>query len=209
MFKTILLLTLSLGINLHQAQAQLSALEQLQLDISKLSELKGTLQDMYSNYQILAQEYGSLKNVAQGNFQLHLSYLNGLLEVSSVVGSDSHLGDISSTQAQILQLYQGAYAQFSTSPYLSASDKASLNALYEGILTQSAEDLDELNLVLTDGALSMTDDERLTVINQLDQRMQARLTTVKALNAKLGQILVQKGRHASDISNLQKLYGYE
>ncbi len=202
-----LLLSLHLGINAYQAQAQLSALEQLELDISKLSALKGTLGDMVSNYQVLVQEYGQLKNAAQGNFLLHLSYLNSLLAVSEPVQSDSRIGDIGTAQQQILVCYQAAYAAFSASPYLSPTDKASLNALYEVFLTQSAEDLDELNLVLTDGALSMTDDERLSVINRLDQRMAERLATIRALNRKVGQILSAKGQHASDISNLRKLYG--
>jgi hypothetical protein len=207
MYKTILLITLNLGMSLSRAQAQISALEQLELDLSKLSELKGSLQDMYSNYQILSQEYGQLQHVAKGNFQLHLAYINSLLEVSAPVQSDPRVTDISTTQAQILQLYQAAYASYSASPYLSPQDKASLDGLYQSMLNQCVQDMGEVNMVLTPGVLSMTDDERLSVLNRLDERMRSRLLMVMALNRKVSLLLMQRGRHASDISNLQKLYG--
>lgn len=162
---------------------------------------------MYSNYQTLREDYGQLQNVAKGNFQLHLAYLNSLLQVSAPIQSDPRITDISTTQAQILQLYQVAYASYSSSPYLSSQDKASLDGLYQSILNQCVEDMGEVNMVLTPGALSMTDDERLSALNRLDERMRTRLLMVMALNRKVSLLLTQRGRHASDITNLQKLYG--
>jgi hypothetical protein len=64
------------------AKAQTSDLTQLILDIEKLTQLKGILSDMKTGYTIIDGGYNQVKSISQGNFNLHSTFLNGLLAVS-------------------------------------------------------------------------------------------------------------------------------
>jgi hypothetical protein len=45
-------------------------LQQLLLNIEKLTQLKGILSDMKTGYQIYQQGYGSISQLSKGNFNL-------------------------------------------------------------------------------------------------------------------------------------------
>jgi len=80
MLKRYSLAVLLLTLCVHPARPQTIAqlLEQLSLDVQKLSELKTILQDMYTDYAIVNKGYTDIKNIAEGNFKLHQLYLDGL-----------------------------------------------------------------------------------------------------------------------------------
>ena len=58
-----------------RTNAQEQELQQLALDIEKLSELKSMLADMKTAYQVLSRGYDKVKGVTQGNFSLHQIFL--------------------------------------------------------------------------------------------------------------------------------------
>jgi hypothetical protein len=72
------LLALMLSVSYAQSQTIGQLLEQLSLDVQKLSELKTILQDMYTDYAIVNKGYTDIRNIAKGNFKLHQLFLDGL-----------------------------------------------------------------------------------------------------------------------------------
>src|ERR1700754_1917756 len=54
-------------------------LQQLLMDIEKLTQFKAILSDMETGYTILTQGYGAVKDISQANFNLHSSFLNSLM----------------------------------------------------------------------------------------------------------------------------------
>ena len=50
---------------------QAQELEELALDIEKLAQFKQILSDMKKGYTILSGGYNTIKNLSQGNFNLH------------------------------------------------------------------------------------------------------------------------------------------
>jgi len=67
------------------AKAQADELAQLALNIQKLSQLKKILQNMYNGYQIISKGYNTVKDLSQGNFNLHEVFLNGLYAVNPAI----------------------------------------------------------------------------------------------------------------------------
>src|SRR5579863_1841723 len=103
----VLLLTADAG----QAQSIIQASEQLALDIEKLSELKSILKDMYTAYTIIDEGYTDVKNIVEGNFNLHKAFLDALLAVSPAVQDYSRVEKVISTEATILSEYKTASRQ--------------------------------------------------------------------------------------------------
>lgn len=205
MYKYILLLALSLGAK--TAPAQSAELEQLTLDISKLAQLKSILQDMYTYYTILDKGYEDIKGIAKGNFNLHQAFLSGLLAVSPAVSGEPRVQAILQDQVQLLQVYDDVIARFRADPHLTPAEVSRLTTICANVLAASSEDLDELSMVLTDGTLRMSDDERLSTINRVHRDMEDRVAYLRSLNTTVAQLsAIRKGR-AADALTLQKLYG--
>src|SRR6202012_3410549 len=98
---TIVLLLLCAG-----AHAQTADLTQLILDIEKLTQLKGILTDMKTGYTIIDGGYNEVKSIADGNFNLHSTFLNGLLMVSPAVAKYGRIANIIFAQGYIVHKYE-------------------------------------------------------------------------------------------------------
>ena len=182
-------------------------MEQLLLDVSKLAELRGILQDMYTGYEDLHQGYEDVKNIAKGNFSLHDAFLTGLLAVSSNVRNDQRIADIVNNQLELVQEYKSAYATFRADPHFTASELDYLSEVYGNLVTESADDLEELTMVITGGALRMSDDERLSAIERIDEDMKEKLGFLRYFNNNVRVQAVQRAKAAGDGATLAKLYG--
>src|SRR6266542_6719166 len=84
-------------------QAQSAEIQQLLLDVQKLSALKGILNDMYKGYEIVSNGYETIKNISEGNFNLHEAFLDGLLAVSPAVQNYKRIANIINNQLKMVK----------------------------------------------------------------------------------------------------------
>ncbi|MDP9048585.1 MAG: TerB family tellurite resistance protein, partial [Bacteroidota bacterium] len=150
-----------------QAHAQLSDAQQLVLDIEKLTQLKGILADMKTGYQIYNQGYGTISGLAKRNFDLHNVYLTGLLAVSPSVRNYSRVAEIILQQASLVSEYKRVNASFKQSGSFSVSELSYMSNVYTRLINQSLDNLDELNTILSDSKLRMSDAERIKGIDRI------------------------------------------
>lgn len=90
-FSSVLVLAVTFSV---PANAQSDELQQLLLDMEKLTQFKAILSDMKQGYQIYQQGYGTISNLSKGNFNLHNVYLTGLMAVSPAVRNNPRVGQI-------------------------------------------------------------------------------------------------------------------
>src|SRR5258706_6035815 len=89
-----------------QTIAQL--VEQLSLDVQKLTQLKTILSDMYKDYEVIDKGYTDIRNIAAGNFNLHKAFLDGLLLVSPAVRDYPRIINILNAEYSFVTEYQAA-----------------------------------------------------------------------------------------------------
>jgi hypothetical protein len=87
------------------AQSVSDDIQQLLLDVEKLSQLKQILTEMYQEYTMLYNGYEKIKGLSQGTFSLHKVYLDGLLLVSPSVSSYWKVADIVLKEANLVRDY--------------------------------------------------------------------------------------------------------
>ena len=191
----------------HRADAQVQQLEQLALDIEKLAQMKSILTDMYKGYQILSGGYNTIKSLAEGNFNLHSAYLNGLLQVSPAVKNYVRVADIISSQATLVSEYKAARKAFSGSGVFSPTEINYLTGVYSNLFNRSLDNLDELVMVLTDSKLRASDAERLSAIDHIYNDMQDKLAFLRMFNGKAGILATQRSHDQHEINTLKSLYG--
>ncbi len=210
MFKPYLLLgLLTAGTTLTPSHAQSIAdlVEQLTLDKEKLSSLKATLQDMVKGYESLKRGYVQIRDLAEYNFMLHKSYLDGLSQVSPNVQSDPRINTIFDTERQFLQQYKAGIGTLGNGSLFTPPELLYINNIYSTLLQRSTQSIEELNMVVTDNQLQMTDAQRLQAIDRIDIDAKSQLAAVQQLNGIVAVQIAQRQGATRDINTLKTLYG--
>jgi hypothetical protein len=189
------------------ATAQVQEMQQLILDIEKLTQLKGILSDMKTGYQIYQQGYGSISQLSKGNFDLHSVYLNGLLSINPTVKNYGRVAEIVTQQVSLISEYKSAYKQFQQSGSFSVSELNYMSSVYTQLVSQSLQNLDDLTNVLTAGKLRMSDDERMRAIDRIFASSSDKLQFLRHFNRQGVLLNIQRSKDVGDTRTMKQLYG--
>ena len=188
------------------AQSLADDIQQLTLDYQKLKTEKALLSDMYTAYNLISKGFDQIKSIAQGNFTLHRTFLNALLAVSPAIRNYYKVASIINNEAELVREYQSAQHYFQRTGSFTLTELTYFNDLYANLLTHSLQDLDELVMIMTDDQLRMSDAERLSAIDRIDESMTTQLSTLKAFNNANAIQVGQRSLITTDIQSLRNLY---
>jgi hypothetical protein len=187
--------------------AQGQELQQLLLNIEKLTQMKSILADMKTGYQIYQQGYGAISSISKGNFNLHNTFLNGLMAVSPAVRNYGRVAEIISMQANLLSEYKRKYKQFQQSGSFSVSELEYMMRVHSRLISESLDNIGELANVITANKLRMSDAERIRAIDRLYETSFDKLQFLRSFNTQ-GMILsLQRSKAAAETRTLKQIYG--
>ena len=186
--------------------AQSQEMQQLLLNIEKLAQFKEILTDMKKGYQILSGGYNTIKELSQGNFSLHETFLDALMQVSATVRNYRRVGEIVKYQLLLVKEYKSAFEGFRNSGNFSPAEIAYFSNVYSNLLNQSLRDLDELVTVITANTLRMTDEERLTAIDKIYADMQDKLLFLRSFNKNTTVLAIQRAKERNDVRVMRGIY---
>ena len=188
-----------------QVKAQSDDMVQLILDIEKLTQLKGILSDMKTGYDIINGGYNEVKSIADGNFNLHSTFLNSLLMVSPAIANYGRVADIVLKQGYIVTEYQHYYSVFKQSGF-NSDELAYMANVYTTILQQSLQNLSQLMDIIAAGKLRMSDDERLRAIDHIYADTDDKLTFLRRFDQQAAIMAAQRQHELNNLSTVQKLH---
>jgi hypothetical protein len=191
----------------RQAHAQSTELQQLLLNIEKLTQFKAILSDMKEGYQIYQQGYGTISNLSKGNFNLHNIYLTGLMAVNPVVRNNPRVGQIIAQQNDILREYKRYAGLFRQSGRFSREELSYIDTVYKQLVKQSNANIDDLANVTTAGQLRMSDDDRLRAIDRIYTGSTDQLQFLRFFNRQAMMLSLQRSKDLHDTQTLKQLYG--
>ena len=199
----VMLLILFNGIN----NAQSVEVQQLLLNVEKLSQLKKILDNMYQGYRIVSKGYGVIKDISEGSFNLHQVFLDGLLQVSPAVKKYAKIPEIIRNQTMLVKEYKMALKNFTRTNLFDAEEMKYLKIIYSNLLGKSLQNLSDLAMVLTAGNLRMSEEDRLKAIDKIGEEMGDKLNFLRVFNKENNMLAVQRGREKIDVTLSRKQSG--
>jgi len=187
-------------------RAQSYELQQLILDVEKLGQFKKILSELKTGYEVLTQGYNAVRDISQGNFNLHKGFLDGLLAVSPAVKDYFKVGHIIDQQLRIVREYKTAFARLNASGYYNPDEINYIATVYNKLFDASVKNIEDLGIILTAGTLRMSDAERLQAIDRLDKDMEDKLSFLRQFNDEGAVMTLQRAREHGDAQNVQKMY---
>jgi len=154
-------------------------------------------------YRIAQGGWGGIGNWVKGEFDLHSAYYSSLKNVNPAIRANPKADSTVSYAMLIPQ-------QFDHLNGLAGLDQVSrdyIASVRTSVMKETDKDLSELQLVMTDGKVEMTDDERITRLDQIDARVKDKLAFVRSFCNSVRLLIVQRNNSNNDINTLKKSYG--
>ena len=191
----------------NKALAQKDEIAQLLLNVEKLAQFKQILSDMKKGYKILNGGYNTIKDLSEGNFSLHKTFLDALMEVSPTVKNYKRVADIINYQVILVKEYKSSFNRFKRDTNFNQQELAYLGRVYENLFKQSLNNLDDLVTIITANKLRMSDDERLKAIDKIFDDMQDKLLFLRHFNNNTTVLAVQRAKERNDANTMRLVYG--
>jgi len=186
--------------------SQTQAIQQLLLDVEKLTQLKSILTELKDGYKIVSNGYTTIKNISEDNFNLHDIFLKSLLEVTPAVKNYVRIKDIIDAQLSIVREYKNALKQFKGSGEFSVDEMGYLEKVYAHLFNHSLDNLQTMLMVITAGQLRMSDDERINSIDGVWKEVSQELTFLRHFNNQARILCLQRAKEKNDLSTMKQLY---
>lgn len=199
--KKILILTILITLLMIpvKSMGQSAEIQQLILNIEKLSQFKKILSDMKKGYELLSGGYKTVKDMTEGNFSLHKTFLDALKQVSPAVRNYKKVGEIVEYQISIVKESRNGMNRFIKSGNFSGQEINYFEKVYGNLLNQSLRNLDELTMVITADKLRMSDDERLKAVDDIYEQMQDKLLFLRNFNTTSNVLALQRAKEKNDV----------
>jgi DNA repair ATPase RecN len=199
--KKILILTILITLLMIpvKSMGQSAEIQQLILNIEKLSQFKKILSDMKKGYELLSGGYKTVKDMTEGNFSLHKTFLDALMQVSPAVKNYKRVAEIVEYQISIVKESRNGMNRFIKSGNFSGQEINYFEKVYGNLLNQSLRNLDELTMVITADKLRMSDDERLKAVDDIYEQMQDKLLFLRNFNTTSNVLALQRSKEKKDV----------
>jgi hypothetical protein len=196
-----------LTVGCFESSAQSFEIQQLILDVEKLTQLKDIYSDVVKGYEILSEGYQAVSDISKGNFDLHQMFLDGLLKANPAVLKYQKVADIINCELKIISEYSTAYNRFKSDKNFSPDEIIYIGKVYNNLVEQSIKGLSDLTSVLTNNVMRASDDERLSEIDRLDAEMQDRLSFLRHFDNNTTILALQRAREQNDVNTIKNIYG--
>jgi hypothetical protein len=194
-----MILILALSVSFISTNAQSAEVQQLLLNVEKLAQFKKILKNMKDAYKIIFKGYTAVKDLSQGNFNLHKTFLDGLMDVSPAVKKYKRIADIFNYQLRITKEYKAAYNQFRDDKQFTVQEIEYVGKVYSNLFNETLKSLEELAMVITAGKLRMSDDERLQAIDKIYETVVEQYSFLNEFNNNTAILSLQRKSEQTEI----------
>lgn len=182
--------------------------------LAQITALQSYSHWIEKGYQIAAVGLGAVSSFKQGDFSQHSHYFSSREKVSSAVKNYPKVSAIlkmADAMSKIRKkLTSAAGSGSGLTAMLNSHELQSLKRINDAAAVEADKDLETLALLVTDGKLKMTDDERIKAINLLYTRVRKRLTATMEFDRRMQALVSSRKKQAADpgdVGVLRRLYG--
>jgi hypothetical protein len=190
-----------------QVKGQSVEMKQLLLNIEKLAQMKAQYQTMVQGYRTLENGYRQVNDLVKGNFLLHQEYLDGLWAVRPSVRQYGRIQTIVQRHRQMVDEYRIVLQQLQSARMLKTQELQGLQSSMAAVVNRSNGLLDDMMLVLTPGKLRMNDEERIGLINRVDEEGSELLQQFRSIVNGYSSLVDRRMLRQREVKSIRSLYG--
>jgi len=156
-------------------------------------------------YELVGSGLQVVRDIAGGEFNLHNAFISGLKQSSPAIRNDVRVVEIIALQLAILR----SFGSVKGNGLLSADQLLYVAEVGDGVIRECYHDLEELLLVVTSGKLEMKDEERLSRLNGIYERMLDKSAFTQHFCGEASLLIRQKQMEGPTLERLRRYYEME
>lgn len=158
-------------------------------------------------YSIAKKGLNTIQDIKHGDLNLHSSYFTSLVTVNPKIKRYAKVADILVLEINIARQAAKTINDCKNSHQLTAQELVYMQKVFNTLLDDCAKCLDALFNIITNGQLSMKDDERIAAIDALYDDMTDKQIFIRSFSNTAKGICVQRDTEQKNIIISKKLNG--
>lgn len=156
--------------------------------------------ELKQGYNVVKNGLSGIASINTAELNAHSAYYASLKQPSAVVKNSSQVQDILNWQSDIVTSINQSFSG------LTADEQNYVNAVKNNLLHACNNDLTDLQNLLTDGKLQMSDDQRLKRLDILHGDMQDKYTFTHSFCNSIQLLLAQRQQDTQETQTLKSIY---
>jgi len=140
---------------------------------------------------------------------LYKTFYDELWKVKSAISYYKRGKEIIQRQIDLVAEYKRAFALFKQDSHFSTEELNYMADVYNGILSESIKNLDQLQLVLSAFTVQMDDAKRLEIMEHAAEHIEENATDLKRFNNSNVILSLQRAKDKFEIDQVKGLYGLQ
>jgi len=158
-------------------------------------------------YSIAKNGLNTIKSIKNGDLLQHSNYFTSLVTVNPQIKRYKKVAGIIAMQISIARQSGNAIKSFRSNHHFTTSEINYLRDVFNTLLSDCAQNLDELLNLVANGNLQMKDDERMKAIDRIYIDMQDKQQFARAFTNNAAGLSIQRSNEENDIIISKKLNG--
>lgn len=150
-----------------------------------------------------------ISNWTEKHRKLYADYFDELSKVKGILSGYHRIKAATKLQMALVEEYKRSYGLIKKDKNFTSAELDYILGVYNGMINESIENLDQLFLVVNSFATQMTDAQRLGIINKAADGIEVTYNDLKAFNASNIQLSIQRSKDLIEVLKIKQLYGLQ
>ncbi len=139
--------------------------------------------------------------------KLYKEYYEELWKVRNAIATIQRIKQIVERQVKLVDEYTRTWELIKQDKHFTKSELEYMYGVYNGILEESARNLDQILLVINSFKTQMTDAKRLEIIEKAGSEIERNYYDLKQFNTENIQLSISRAKDEHEIESVKRLYG--
>ncbi len=148
-----------------------------------------------------------ISNWAEKQREQYQRYYDELKKVKTAISTYQRVRQIIERQLQLVAEYKRFYGLFKNDKHFSKTEIEYMYNVYNGMLEESARNLDQLLLAINTLSTQMSDGKRLELIADAADKIDDNLSDLRKFNTQNARISLQRSKDLAEVKMVKALYG--
>lgn len=197
---TLLVVVISLSSKPASAQSFITVMTE------QIAKLELDLQQAKQGYDIVQKGLTTISQIKKGDFDLHSLFFSSLKDVNPAIKNYAEVVDILAMESQIILNTKKDINLFISIGSFRKEELNYLSQVYNNLISLASRDIDELTSIVTGGKWQMTDDQRLSRINTLFNKVSDKYDFLRSFSSSVEAQALQRVKDKTSLQMLSKLF---
>ena len=181
--------------------------KQIKLYLQQIAANKVLIEYIRKGYKIARTGLTNIGNIRNGEFNLHRDFFGSLKLVNPKIKNVTKVADIIAYEVKIIKTYQHSFRKIKESGQFADKEVDHIHSVFSRLLDDTAVNLEELLILITDYQYQLSDDERIKRIDAVYADMQINYVFVQHFSNDALILAVQRMKEKQDVETSRALQG--